>query len=241
MNPIVKALGLSSVIIFSGAAQADWDANWLIGASAGYGTRSGDLNVNVTDVLVDDEFSTTSRSFSQNGWLWGLLAGYQARCNCWLVGGEVSVDWMDHGGQNNYAYTDADDTWVGSASFDSDALVAVSMRLGYEVASFFLPYIRLGVETSRDKLDFSVANFDNTLAASGEGQRRSYRFLGGVGMEFPVPMCEGLSLRAEYNYHSRGRSVSAGATANDGLTYVSADTKQHANTGKASLVWNFPA
>jgi len=55
----------------------------------------------------------------------------------------------------------------------------------------------------------------------------------------PVPVWTGLSFRAEYDYHSKGRAVTAQTVASDGVTLVTASTKQGANTGKLSLVWNF--
>lgn len=238
MKKMVKAIGLASALLVSGAANADYHANWLIGASAAYGTQSGDINYSLSSVVSED-VASSSTGFSDSGWLWGLLVGYQAMCNCWLFGGELSVDWSNHDGYKDYAFSDSDEGINVRAKYDQDAIVALSARLGYEVSSFFLPYIRLGLETSRDKLEFESQT--DSLAANGSESRRVWRFLGGVGLEMPVPMCAGLSVRGEYNYHSKGRTVTAGSTASDGVTYATAHTKQHANTGKLSLVWNFPA
>jgi len=239
MKKLGIALCLSSTLFAAAAVQAGgWETNFLLGISGGYAGTDGKLNYTMTSPAgVGTAFT---RNLSDSGFMWGLLGGYQGRCNGWLLGGELNVDWWDHSGDKNLAFTDGTGAgWSGTTSFKRETNVGLTGRLGYEVASYFMPYLRAGVETSRDKLSFNASNSAQTLTLGGENGRRAYRFVGGIGAEIPVPVVMGLSFRVEYDYHSRGRAVGVSGVASDNATGFSASTKQHANSGRASLVWNF--
>lgn len=237
MKKIGTALCLSALLA-SSAAQADWEGNWLFGVSAGYGGRAGDVDVTVNNTATGSSV-TAGQDLSKNGWLWGLLAGYQVRCNDWLFGGEFALDWLHRNHSEQFAFVEtATRSWTSTNKYKQDAIAALTARVGYEVATFFLPYLRAGIETSKDTLNtYGVANTGTVYAA--EDNHRSWRFVGGVGAEFPIPDLAGLSLRLEYNYHSKGSAVDANVLASDNVSVVHTSTKQHANTGKASLVYNF--
>lgn len=247
MKKLGKVLCLSSALLLSTAAQAAWEANWLVGVSGAWGERSGNLNVDLEDSLVLPpavNLTSFGDDVDDSGWIWGVLGGYQARCNGLLFGAEISVDWSDHDDSHNIFFQDIfGDNWASNASYDRDAIVALSARFGYELTSFLLPYLRAGIETSRDKLNYNGIDItqNGAVAFNVDGSRRVWRFLGGVGLEVPFAMFNGLSLRGEYNFHSRGRAVEADGTANDAITFVNAESKQHANSAKVSLVWNIPA
>lgn len=252
MKKLMSALCLSSMVCAAPAVQAQWQSNWLVGISGGWMESSGGLNLTLNNPAVVPTplfpflpLSQVSKNLEHSGWDWGLLGGYQARCNGWLVGLELEVDWMSNGGSTNFQFTDSSlNSWSGSATYKRETNVGLSGRLGYQVAPCLLPYIRVGIETSRDKVSFdgattTVAVVPVTLVADVSGSRRSYRGVFGIGAEMPIPMVCGLSLRAEYDYHTNGRSVTANGIATDGTTIVYSSTKQHMNAVIASLIWNF--
>lgn len=238
MKKIKTALCLSTVLLMAPAAQA-WDGNWLLGASVGYGQVHGDA-----DLFHEDAFANSHFNHRNHSWLWGVLGGYQARCNEWLVGLELSADWLRRHGGDDISFIDDDGfTWRASGNHHHDPIIGLTARFGYAISCYFLPYIRLGIETHRHRHDADVERLpltdeDLLLSYNLEGSRRSYNFVGGIGAEMPIPMCNGLSFRLEYDYHSRGRSNNADAVLVDG-TVVHLSAKPHANTGKFSVVYNF--
>ena len=105
----------------------------------------GNLNLILQDTVAP---SLTFITFRHSGWDWVYLGGYQARCNCWLVGLELEVDWMSNGSTTNFQYTDADsDSWSGSAQYKRETNVGLTARLGYP-SPCLLPYIRAGLNTT---------------------------------------------------------------------------------------------
>lgn len=242
MSKLKTALSLSTLLIMSSVAHAGWEGNFLFGVSGGYGERSGNLNVDVIE-LATGETVSGSVDLNRSGGFWGLLTGYQARCNGWLVGGELAVDWPNRHQTNSFYFVDADgDEFLANGSYKQDALVALTGRLGYEVNCFFLPYARFGIEGSRDKFNVNGINTNGavgTIGFNADGSRTNYRWIAGIGAEMPVPVLSGLSFRLEYNYHSKGRGISGSTVTTDNEDVIYASTKQHANTGKASLVYNF--
>lgn len=243
MKKLKIALCLSTALLASTAAQAQWQRNWLLGVSGAYNWGDGNADFSAfnstTGTLV-----TFSPSFDADGWDWGILGGYQARCNGWLLGLELSVDWPDRDSTESFAFATVGNSVVGAATinFDRDTIVGLTARLGYEISDWFMPYLRAGVETGEDKISFTsiITAPAPTAVASNSGERRAWRFIGGIGAEMPVPVLAGLSLRLEYNYHSKGRSVESTGLASDNVTVITTSTKQSDNSAKASLVYNFP-
>jgi opacity protein-like surface antigen len=246
MSNLKSALGLSAILLVSTAAQAQWEGNWLVGISGGYNwSSSSDFDLTLFHPAPGFQVTTVSEHIKDNGFIGGLLGGYQARCNDWLMGLELNVDWLDnHNDNDGFAFIDAVGAgrgWSATASVSQETIVGLTARLGYEVTCYFMPYLRAGVETSRQHLDFSATTVGlaANIAALGEGERRVTRFVGGIGAEFPIPVCKGLSLRAEYNYHSKGSALEVASLASDLGTLAVADIKPQMNTAKASIVWNF--
>lgn len=243
MKKLKIALCLSTALLASTTAQAQWQGNWLLGVSGAYNWGDGNADFSAfnstTGTLV-----AFSPSMDVDGWSWGILGGYQARCNGWLLGLELNVDWQDRDNTESFAFASAGNTVVGASTinFDRDTIVGLTARLGYEISDWFMPFVRAGVETSEDEISFStvITAPAPTTVASSSGERRSWRFIGGVGAEIPVPVVAGLSLRLEYNYHSKGRAVEATGLASNNVTLVTVSTKQSDNSAKAALVYNFP-
>ena len=249
MRNIAWALCVGALVSTSVQAQ-QWEGNFLLGVSGNYNwNNNDDFEGTISHATTGrvTNFGHAETGDDNDNWSWGLLGGYQARCNGWILGGELSIDWIDntHRDSNNFAFTDANTPnrgWTGNTNFHRDYAVALTGRMGYEVSPFFIPYIRAGAETSRDKITFNLFTPTGApfLIASNDGRIQSYRFVGGLGAEVPVPVFDGVTFRTEWNYHSKGKTVDTAGLANDNMTLIMVSNQQSINTVKASLVYNFP-
>lgn len=245
MNKLSNLVIMSSILLASAStAHAQWQYNFLVGASAGYADRSGDFHFTTVTPAPALERTAIVQDHSDSGFIWGLLGGFQAHCNGWLFGAEANVDFHDFDDTRQHQFSRVVGGVPGAVStvarYDRGTVVGLTGRAGYQMAPYLMPYIRLGMETSNDEYSVNGAfGPANTPVFTLASDRRTYRFLGGVGLEVPIPSLQGLSVRAEYNYHGKGKVIDAGGAASDGLTFVASDMKPRTHSGKASLVWNF--
>lgn len=245
MKKITALALLSSLMAAPLVAQAGcWEGNWLLGVSGAYNWFENDFDVSVNIPGVPLAFSAND-DFSTQSWMWGLLGGYQVRNDEWLIGAELNVDWdgeSHHSRNNAFATTVAGRSINANVGYKRETTIGLTARLGYQVSCWFLPYLRAGVETSRDKYDVSITDSGVAAAAfNGETSERSYRFVGGVGFELPVPVCAGLSFRGEYNYHSRNKALDLTGPWSGQVATSSSNAHNHTNTAKVSIVYNFGA
>ncbi len=251
----LKTALLVSAALLATSAQA-WEYNWLLGVSAG-GAWHGN-NDDVTLTIADpnavpplfESITLNGNNNDDDNFIWGFLAGFQGRCNGWLLGGEVNVDWRGNGNDDNFT---VDSVLVGPAGVvgtihrDRDPVWGLTGRIGYEVAPFFMPYIRLGADWGRRNFSFTAATTNLlqniTVAAGNDDDNSKWGFVGGIGAEFPLPVMAGLSLRAEWDYHSRKHDDNnIVGLASDGTSIFTLNGgTSHENTARASLVFNFPA
>ncbi|MBN9287681.1 MAG: hypothetical protein BGO43_02700 [Gammaproteobacteria bacterium 39-13] len=242
-------LSFLGMLLFANTTYANWQGNWLVGVSSGYAERRGDLSIGLAYNLPNIFFPRMINDFefSDKGLIWGGLVGYQAFCGAWLLGTELHVDWDNFDKRRDFVFPDLAGvlSWDVRGRYEREPLIALSARVGYEMAPYFLAYMRLGVETSKDKLDVRVAA-DTSMFPFGviemHDSRWLYRYLVGVGAETPV-FCTPLSLRLEYNYHSKSDALeSAGAISFPFFNPVlSSYMHPKENSIKVSVVWNFVA
>lgn len=252
MNTLKRlaVIGLSW-LSFSSTASAQWDWNVLVGASAGGASRSGQVETNMAythPALIPGFFNTSlKRDLGDSGFIWGLLGGVQAHCGPWTFGVEANVSWHDFEDPSHFAFTDSRGAqgWTGTAEYDRGTVFGLTARGGYQILDWLMGYIRLGAETSDDELTvnyFGNANYPFGITVSDS--KRSLRFVGGAGVEVPLPVFDGLVARAEYNYHSNGSTVDATGLLVEVPTFninpqFTASTKQDTHSGIVSIVWNF--
>ncbi len=245
MKKLGIAICLSSALLAS-AAQA-WEGNWLLGASTGYSAREGKNYITIIDGTSGRQSNVTFREYDNN-WTVGVLGGYQLSCNRWVMGLEANVDWREDD-NHPFAFTDTSNVgWQGFAKYERDWIVGLTARLGYEIAPYLMPYIRVGGEWHRDEINLNISRPLGGLQAVLNGKRDVFRVVGGIGIEMPmaaipvlssVSFLSHLAVRLEYDYHSTGRSVGATGTTNVGGTLVSSSMNPHEQSGILALVWNF--
>lgn len=233
----------------SNAAFASWDGSVFIGISGGWAQRHGDVDATITHPTPGPGitvFSTDTGSSFDNGYLWGLLAGYELHQNHWIVGLEANLDWQDkrHKSDDNIlAFTDSiNQGWMYTPHYKTNAVLGISGRLAYELFTYFVPYLRLGAEFSSNRLRFFAYDPTQGLFVEGDTRRHMTRLLLGAGAQIPIPIVmPGLSIRMEYNYHSGGKEIDCeGLARPDYATLWNINSKASTDSVKASLVWNLP-
>ena len=234
MKKITLLLSLVSLLM-ANAVHAEWESNALMGISGGYEWRRSDVNVEV-DILTTPIIAF-KHPLNDNGFMWGLFAGYQWHCNGWVLGGELSFSWDNNDKNHNTTLSVGGVPALVSTNYDRGLIVGVSGRWGYEIVDLLLGYVRLGLESSKDRLSVTGILDGQTLAA--DGKRRPFRPFVGAGAEIPIPLWLGLSMRAEYNYHFKGKSVLIEGATDGNPVSVFANSKPIMHTVFASVVWNF--
>jgi len=245
MKKLIVIASLSTALLASGAAQADWRGNWLLGVSGAHNWYDGSFDHTVDfDTPINPPPATFHNDLDSKGWSWGLLGGYQVSYAEWLFGAEVNVDWHNHDHTQNYAHTvDFGLNDIGSsvsATFKRDTSWGITARVGYEILPCFIPYLRAGIERRDEKLDV-VAQTGSVSAftLNTEDSHNDWRFVGGIGAEAPIPYLAGLTFRAEYNYHPNNKRVESSSTWSVPQATSIVSARQHINTVKASIVYNF--
>lgn len=227
-----------------------WFPNWLVGVSAGYGNRVSHLAVrNVVNLREEQREPFPGayivRPLNDSGWIWGGFIGYQAiRCQ-WLKGIELSVDYHPISQSKAFAFADPNGVfgYSGLMRYQRRWMGALTGRFGYALTTQFMPYVRLGAELGSDRLTTSYSSpgiLDNFLITN-EQRQWVYRFLLGAGIEMPlVPSC-GTTLRLEYNFHSKGKTVKTEVTFFDNVivSSLASEAQPYTQSMRLVLVWNF--
>lgn len=233
---ILLSAGLASTLSLS--AYAMWETNGLLGLSAGYALREADGEFIVSHPL--NRITSVNQKQEDNGLMGGVLGGYQARCHDWLFGGELNIEWQEVNREQAFAFTDALNIgYNASSSYSQRQMVALTGRFGYEMYPNFMPYVRLGVQSSKDKLIVRAASANLQDSLDLESTRRVYRLTGGFGAEMPIYYLMGLSARAEYNFRARAGSISATELADDNQTLATISARPKAHAFIFALVFNF--
>ncbi|MFI4937079.1 MAG: outer membrane protein [Candidatus Berkiellales bacterium] len=226
-----------------------WTGNWYVGGSLGYADLNGDLNttMNYTGNAIPGQFLQTLNviNYTDTGFVVGALVGYQEIWHQWLVGGELNFDLQSIDRNHTFAFSDIDNLigWTGNARYQRKNMIGLSGRVGYAVSPYFMPFARLGVGFSDDKLITSFAGnpgvYPNEVVMTE--QHWIHCFLLGAGAEIPIPHTCGATVRLEYNFYSRARTVQGFGLLLDGVispTFQSG-IQPEMQMIRMSLVWNF--
>lgn len=240
------------------AAGAGGKAYWLAGVSGGYATNhTAHLGIDLrytnptNPVLVGVPPTYFVQEYSDDGFFGGILIGRQLECHEWIFGLELSVDSQGISKEHTATFSDvyAAAGWFGVFRYRREVVIDLTARIGYELESYtiptyFIPYIRFGIETSKNTLQTQYygsnpATYPFTVQSTYT--RWPYNFVGGAGVEIPLKNSP-ISARIEYIYHARGQRLETYGVITDGgiATPVFASSSDPlTRTGKISLVWNF--
>lgn len=210
-----------------------WYDNWLLGVSAGYATRKSTIQSSIQPVIG---FSGYGQDVNDDGWLSAVFAGYQAVHEQWLLGGEFNLEWENIERSHNYNFSGCN----VSTTYRRKGVLDFSGRLGFALAENWMPYLRVGVELSRDSLSsYFVGN--TTPNVSLFNKAWIHRFILGAGAEMPIPGICGLTVRLEYDYHSKGKTIEDFGATGESITLIQYYTAMQPRTysGRVSVVWNF--
>jgi opacity protein-like surface antigen len=249
-------LALIGLVIFSLNAKADeffphdiWKreyGHFLAGIFGGHAVREKELHIQIqSGGFPDLQSAEYFNDLSENGLFWGGLIGYQKVYDLRLIAG-VEFDIANYSNLNHthtIAFSDAQGLYgtFAEVSYEQDWLVDLTGRVGYALSETCIPFVRFGVEVSRDKS--RIVFTENSLGfpqITLEDRRWVYRFLTGLGIEVPIP-CRNVSIRFEYLFHSKGKTIETDAIYLDGIVnpIYYAEQQPYTHSGRLSFVWNF--
>jgi len=213
--------------------------NFLIGAQMGYARQKQDVitHLTVPEILIDQVYDFRETT-SDSGVLLGLLTGWQWRWQRVMLGLEGHLDFQSFEENRQFTFTsDVNNAaeFEATTLYDRGPMWGLSARAGYFVTPFFMPYLRLGVQLSRDEIDYRVGS-DSDLADFNTRREHVRGVILGIGAEFPTYIGSS-TIRAEYNF-TRTESLHL----NDTTLPIIGNYKFHrpeANMAKISWVWNF--
>lgn len=237
--------GLLVGLAFSAKCVFAFEQSFSVGASVGGAFYREPF---VSYVAYSNNVPLTQKASVGEFWdsdlIWGFLGGYEISCLGWIFGAEANINWYELDKTHPVRIQDAIgfNPWGGLITFERGPVVALVGRIGYKIAPYFHPYMRAGVETSKDTLTATYTSRRLILSpntASVELEQRSYRWVVGLGAEFPLCMKTRPAIRLEYNYHAWGEKMEANA--NLGLLPPFFTTSAHPkiHSGTASIVWHF--
>lgn len=211
---------LFMVATYSSVAGA---SGWLAGLEVGYGSRTHQLNTNTviasnaigaaTGVPLGATLASNKVEFTDNGGVWGLVAGYEWDHHpMWLASLEFRFNYDNFGNEQQFQYPDnilGANLLTSTVKFDRGPMIEVSARFGIKTYKIWTPYVRVGGVASNDELIFATTIINAGLEVGGDSvseSQRQYGWLVGVGFEIPLfrdniyRFLRSSVVRAEYNY-----------------------------------------
>lgn len=242
---IIKKNALTLCLLLAAfEASAQWCPNFLMGVSGGFARDNGLINVDlVYSGIPAFPFTNADDEDQDRGLIAGVFAGIQGFNNGWIAGAELHVNWNDMDHTRYFAFSDTGNAlrWSYAGTIKHGTDYGLLCRLGYEVTSYFLPYMHMGGEMSRDSYSTVISGPANIYPRSIAlyDQRWTYRFTGGVGADFPIP-CSPIAFRVQYMFHVPGTRLQANGAILDSVLdpLISTDIKPKTQSIEGAVVWN---
>lgn len=232
------------------------DQNFLLGINFGYGRQR---TVFTTDFLAPtlapaiNAYVHYDATVVSQGFFAGILGGWQIQFCRFMWGFEANLDMTTNSFKRalGFSFQDVDETnrhwFTGTTLYDRGPIFALTTRFGYFVTPGFFPYVRAGVQTSRDTVTYQVFEGDTITPIQDLSiiprrwdqsslKKRIYGFVLGVGVEFPAFIGPS-TVRIEYNF-TQNQNMSI----NDLVLPITGTHNFHEpqnNIIKAAWVWNF--
>ncbi len=250
MKSVLALSVLSASVFASTLGHAGTSSNFLLGGELGWAKQKEGFSTQfVAPTLLAPittySFPPQSEKITDQGMIFGLLAGWQWRCNRWLAGIEANVDFQEFEETRNFAFTTTNNHGVaGSVLYERGPIYGLTLRGGYFVTPGFMPYVRAGAQYSRDEATYQsfitlggVAG--STLIPDFASKREHvWGAVAGIGVEFPAFIGPS-TIRFEYTF-----AVTENIVLDDGAgpmigTHNFTHPQPENNAIKASWVWNF--
>lgn len=230
-------------LLYSFSSYAISSLQPVVGATLGYARINGMYPVSI-DYTIAPGLPPLGviDNFREFGWMAGALAGIEWHCNRWVLAGEIEFDHYTSDHSSNFQALDHINvlTWNVSEEFKRSWAGIISIRLGYPMAPRFVPFMRLGLEGSRDKLDSSyesIGAVDYLLVV--DTKRWLNRYVAGVGVDVPICLNKPWWVRIEYDAHLPFNNIDSQQAIIDGLLNPSFESgaKPKTQTIKVALLW----
>lgn len=246
MFQIVTSISLG---LLSSSALASYTGHFLIGIDGGYSMQNGTPYFIVNNypnflnpAFINSFESSLNDDLDNDGGVIGGFAGYEVTDGFWFAGLEANFSVQDIGKpkdfSGNLSTVTANFPYTVNLDYSRGLTMGVSGRIGMKIHEWFYPYVRLGVEGSKDKI--FVTSFVTSLGNVTVYDDRQYngRLLLGAGGEIPVH--PNISLRVEYNYiHNNGTFAHVIASPGTAGNSMNIYHKPNQHTIKGAITWNF--
>lgn len=213
----VKAVQLASVLLSlslcAGAQAAGKRSNFLVGGEFGVESRHTHHKYNyVVDPAravagtIGVEQLNQSRVTDVGSFL-GLVGGWQVQCGRTLLGLEGNIDFHSFEESKQVAFSDnaiqnlpasLNPAYAATVKFERGTTYQITGRAGWWLMPSFMPFVRLGLQYSRDQIHFSAPARQVAGQRSFTAKEDVWSGVGGIGVEIPV--FGPTSMRVEFNY-----------------------------------------
>lgn len=239
---------LSASTFLSAAAQADYDSNFLLGLEFGYARQHENFTTGFVAPtlapLAITSYNNQTYNISDEILMYGLVGGWQWRCCRFMAGLEANVDFHTMTEAKPFVFSvfsgGVTDIFSATALYDRGPIFGLTTRAGYFVAPQFFPYLRAGVQVSRDEGSYQVfANPQGVNQQSdfiSSGKEDVWGIVLGIGAEFPA-LIGPSTIRVEYNF-TKTESI----VIEDGTAPIFGTHKfryPQTNVIKVGWIWNF--
>jgi len=215
----------------------------LVGGTVGYARINGMYPVSIGYTIAPGlPPLTVIDNFREFGWMAGVIAGMEWHFNGWVLAAEIEFDHYSSDHRSSFQALDHVNFlgWNVTEEFTRRWSGMVSARIGYPMAPYFVPFMRLGLEGSRDQLESTYASIGAIhYQLAVDSKRWLERYVAGVGVDIPICLNKPWWVRIEYDAHLPFNNIDSQHTIVDGLLNPSFESgaKPKTQTIKVGLIW----
>lgn len=202
----LPAFFFSIGILFTQASvKAEMLQGWEWGARTGLMWQEGTLEIRGNHL---GHILNSQRDIVDTGFLGGVFAGYQWKEDLFTWALNLALDWNEIDEDHHYHAKDAaGDNFLVRSRYEREFFYGVSARMGYQASEFIMPFVRVGIERSMNRLRFRADNTNNPdipiLILDRSLSHHKTGYVLGLGVDIPV-LYKNTHLRLEYQYHLCG-------------------------------------
>lgn len=178
------ALALTASSLIAGAASADINTGFYLGAGAGMNSS----NAHVSDTLGNTTYNV---DLGRNRPDFSIYTGYGYVSGCTYLGAELGYTFT--GGKATYSASDANDNTAQSVRLERRNVINLAFLIGQKFSPSTMGYIRLGMNSNQYRVRAT-----ETGEAQIKSNKRKLSFTPGLGLETAVT--RNVRLRLEYAY-----------------------------------------